>query len=108
MARGECPWEEDWAYCRAVCEQAGVPLEAVSLQREYQQHVVGYLVGEAAAGRTPNPDILCNSRIKFGMFYDQVGRHFQRVVTGTLVRFASRDRVRVPRAGCSVRSQRGG
>jgi tRNA-specific 2-thiouridylase len=59
-----------------VCQQAGVPLEAVSLQREYQEHVVGYLVQEAAAGRTPNPDIMCNSRIKFGVFHDQVGSHF--------------------------------
>ena len=52
-AKGECPWEEDWAYCEAVCKQAGVPLESVSLQHEYQEHVVGYLVNEAAAGRTP-------------------------------------------------------
>ena len=50
-ARGECPWEEDWSYCQAVCEQAGVPLEAVSLQKEYQQHVVGYLVGEVCPRR---------------------------------------------------------
>ena len=75
-ARGECPWEEDWAYCQAVCEQAGVPLEAVSLQKEYQERVVSYLVDESAAGRTPNPDIMCNSRIKFGVFHDRVGRHF--------------------------------
>ena len=81
-ARGDCPWEEDWAYCRAVCEQAGVPLEAVSLQHEYQEHVVGYLIAEAAAGRTPNPDIMCNSRIKFGVFHDRVGTHFARVASG--------------------------
>jgi len=81
-AQGSCPWEEEWAYCSAVCEQAGVPLEAISLQREYSQHVVGYLLSEAAAGRTPNPDIMCNSRIKYGVFYDRVGRHFHRVASG--------------------------
>ena len=87
-ARGDCPWEEDWAYCEAVCEQAGVPLEAVSLQKEYQEHVVGYLVAEAAAGRTPNPDIMCNSRIKFGVFHDRVGRHFGHVASGHYARTA--------------------
>ena len=81
-ARGACPWEEDWRYCEAVCREAGVPLESVSLQREYSEQVVGYLVAEAAAGRTPNPDIMCNSRIKFGVFHSRVGRHFHRVASG--------------------------
>jgi tRNA U34 2-thiouridine synthase MnmA/TrmU len=66
--------------------QAGVPLEAVSMQKEYWAEVVAATIAEAEKGRTPNPDILCNSRIKFGMFYDQVGRHFQRVVTGHYAR----------------------
>ena len=65
-----------------MCEQAGVPLEAISLQREYQERVVSYLVSEARAGRTPNPDIMCNSRIKFGVFHDRVGKHFARVASG--------------------------
>ena len=97
-ARGACPWEEDWEYCEAVCRQAGVPLESVSLQDEYQQHVVGYLVDEAAAGRTPNPDIMCNSRIKFGVFHDRIGRHFKHVASGHYARVApapSEDRVQL-------------
>lgn len=36
---GECPWEEDWAFAEAVCKQAGVPLEAVPLQKEYWDKV---------------------------------------------------------------------
>jgi tRNA-specific 2-thiouridylase len=36
----DCPWEEDWAYCSAVCEQLKVPLEAVSVQAEYWERVV--------------------------------------------------------------------
>ena len=87
-ARGACPWEDDWNMCEAVCRQAGVPLEAVSLQRDYQEHVVSYLVGEAAAGRTPNPDVMCNSRIKFGVFHDRVGVHFSRVASGHYARVA--------------------
>ena len=73
-------------YAAAVCEQAGVPLEVVPLQREYWEQVVSYTVREAREGRTPNPDVMCNSRIKFGMFYDHVGRHFRHVATGHYAR----------------------
>lgn len=69
-----------------MCEQAGVPLEVVPLQKEYWDQVVSYTVDEARRGRTPNPDVMCNSRIKFGMFYDHVGRHFRHVATGHYAR----------------------
>jgi hypothetical protein len=49
------------------------------MQREYWDLVVASTVREAQRGRTPNPDILCNSRVKFGMFYDAVGKHFAKV-----------------------------
>ena len=70
---GDCPWEEDVRYVRAVCEQLGVPLEIVPLQAEYLEHVVDHALGELRAGRTPSPDILCNQRIKFGAFLERVG-----------------------------------
>lgn len=70
----ECPWEDDLRYARAVCDQLRVPLEVVSLQKEYHESVVRYTLREARAGRTPNPDVLCNSAIKFGAFHDYVGR----------------------------------
>ena len=57
-----------------MCEQLDVPLETLSLQREYWNQVVQYTLNEAEEGRTPNPDIMCNSRIKFGMFYEYIGR----------------------------------
>lgn len=79
---GDCPWETDLAYVRRVCDQLGVPLEVISLQKEYHDHVVAYAVTEIKAGRTPNPDMLCNSRIKFGMFLDAVGDRFDNVATG--------------------------
>lgn len=80
---GQCPWEEDYRMCEAVCAQAGVPLETISLQSEYKERVIAYTIGEAEQGRTPNPDILCNSRIKFGCFYDAIaGRGFDHVATG--------------------------
>jgi len=78
----ECPWEEDMEYAQAVCAKLGVPLETISLQREYWDHVVQYTFREARKGLTPNPDVMCNSRIKFGMFFQYVGQHFKRVATG--------------------------
>lgn len=69
---GECPWEEDLSYVRQVCEQLQVPLEIVPFQQAYQDLVVSYTMTEIQAGRTPNPDIMCNSQIKFGAFLDYI------------------------------------
>jgi tRNA-specific 2-thiouridylase len=88
---GECPWEDDLAYVRAVCEQAGVPLEVVPFQKEYWERVVAYTIAEVKAGRTPNPDMLCNARIKFGAFYEVCGKNFDKVATGHYASTEERD-----------------
>ncbi|CAA0815287.1 Unknown protein [Striga hermonthica] len=69
----ECPWEEDLKYARAVCDQVDVPLEVVHLTDEYWNNVVSYIIDEYRYGRTPNPDVLCNTRIKFGAFVEAIG-----------------------------------
>lgn len=79
---GNCPWEEDLNYVRQVCQKLEVPLEVVSLQKEYWDSVVSYTLAEIKAGRTPNPDILCNQRIKFGAFFDKIDASFDKVATG--------------------------
>jgi tRNA (5-methylaminomethyl-2-thiouridylate)-methyltransferase len=79
---GSCPWEEDLRYARAVCEQAGVPLTVVPMQREYYDRVVSYAIDELRLGRTPSPDIFCNERIKFGAFLDALQDSCDRVATG--------------------------
>ena len=85
-----CPWEEDLAYARAVCDQARVPLKVVPLTAQYWERVVAHSLGEIAAGRTPNPDVLCNSRIKFGAFLEHIaashGGAFDRVASGHYAR----------------------
>ena len=48
--------------------------------------MVQYTFDEARQGRTPNPDVMCNSRIKFGMFYEYVGRHYKHIATGHYAR----------------------
>ena len=79
---GECPWEEDMQYVRAVCEQLDIPLQIVPLQREYMDRVVSYVLAELKQGRTPSPDILCNERIKFGAFFDAIDSSYDKVATG--------------------------
>lgn len=79
---GQCPWEEDLRYARAACEQVGVPLRVLSLQAEYFERVVQYALAELRAGRTPSPDLFCNQRIKFGIFWDRVGEPFEKVASG--------------------------
>ncbi|MCW8823794.1 MAG: tRNA-specific 2-thiouridylase, partial [Ignavibacteriaceae bacterium] len=79
---GECPWEEDLKYARGVCEQANVPLEVIPLQTAYWDNVVSYTIEEIKEGRTPNPDIFCNSLIKFGEFYDKIDDSFEKVASG--------------------------
>lgn len=78
---GECPWKEDLKYARAVCSQLAVPLQIISLQKEYWDEVVKNTVEEVERGRTPNPDMLCNQRIKFGKFYDAI-QGYDRIATG--------------------------
>jgi tRNA-specific 2-thiouridylase len=87
---GQCPWEDDYRVCQEVCAQAGVPLETISLQDEYKEQVISYTVHEAERGRTPNPDIMCNSRVKFGCFYNAIeGRCFDHVASGHYAQLAS-------------------
>ncbi|KAF6260585.1 tRNA-specific 2-thiouridylase [Scenedesmus sp. NREL 46B-D3] len=85
-----CPWEEDLDYAKKVCEALGVPLVVVPLTNEYWQRVVSHSVAEIKAGRTPNPDMLCNSRVKFGAFVEYLEREhggsFDRIASGHYAR----------------------
>lgn len=72
----QCPWEDDLRNARQVCEQAGVDLQVISLQRQYHDRVVSWAIEELRHGRTPSPDILCNQLIKFGAFLDALEDRF--------------------------------
>lgn len=103
---GECPWEEDLKYVRAVCEEAEVPLSVVPFQKEYHERIVSYVVAEARAGRTPNPDVFCNTLIKFGTFVEKYGAQFDRVATGHYARTEVRDgKARLLRSADPVKDQ---
>jgi tRNA-uridine 2-sulfurtransferase len=64
-----CFWEEDSRDARLVANKLGIPFYVWNFEDEYKQGVVDYMVEEYRAGRTPNPDVMCNSVIKFGVFY---------------------------------------
>lgn len=79
---GNCPWQEDLDYAQKVCDKLNVPLQVVSLQKEYWDNVVNYTIAEIKAGRTPNPDLMCNQYIKFGTFLDKIDASFDKVASG--------------------------
>ena len=63
-----CPWAEDLADAKRVAVHLGIPFKVYDFQAEYKQLVVDYLISEYQLGRTPNPDIMCNQEVKFGLF----------------------------------------
>ena len=68
--KGECPWVQDRRDALFVSAQLGLKLQTLDFEKEYKDEVFSYFVREYKAGRTPNPDILCNEVIKFGKFLD--------------------------------------
>lgn len=80
---GDCPWEDDLSYVRQICEKDDISLEIVPLQKEYFETVVKYTIAEVKKGHTPNPDVMCNNNIKFGLFFDKIDiKKFDKVATG--------------------------
>ena len=66
----ECPWIEDSRDAMMVAEHLGIPFQLVDFSAEYLDRIVNYMFAEYKAGRTPNPDVLCNNEIKFKAFVD--------------------------------------
>lgn len=84
---GNCPWEQDIVDARAVCQHLGIPFEVINFMRDYRERIVNYLVEGYARGLTPNPDVMCNREMKFGVFLDWAREHgFDYVATGHYAR----------------------
>ncbi len=66
----ECPWKQDYNDAKRVAVQLGIPFKLYDFETEYRQRVVDYMVDGYKAGRTPNPDIMCNQEIKFKLFLE--------------------------------------
>ena len=65
---GECPWEDDVRNAQSVATHLGLPFRIIDLVADYKRTVVEYLVDGYRRGLTPNPDIVCNREMKFGVF----------------------------------------
>lgn len=65
-----CPWKEDYQDAKRVAVQLGIDFKVYDFQNQYRQKVVDYMIDEYKAGRTPNPDIMCNQEVKFKFFLE--------------------------------------
>lgn len=82
-ADGVCTAAEDYAYVQSVASQMGIPYYTVNFSKEYRDRVFSYFLSEYRAGRTPNPDVLCNCEIKFRAFLDfALSTGAERIATG--------------------------
>ncbi len=81
-----CTARQDFLDVLAVADVLGIEVEAVNFAKEYKERVFSYFLAEYQAGRTPNPDVLCNSEIKFKAFLeDAVARGADYIATGHYV-----------------------
>lgn len=71
----DCPWQQDIDDARAAADIIGVDFQVINFIKEYHTHVVSYLVDGYRKGFTPNPDVMCNRKMKFGLFLDYALNH---------------------------------
>ena len=84
---GHCPWQEDIEDARAVADQLGIDFQVVNLMKDYRERVVKYLLEGYQAGITPNPDVMCNREMKFGVFWEWAREQgFDAIATGHYAR----------------------
>jgi tRNA-specific 2-thiouridylase len=102
-----CSTRQDLVDCASVAEMIGIELEAVNFSAEYKERVFGAFLAEYSAGRTPNPDVLCNAEIKFKAFLDHaVALGAKRIATGHYARVRqAAGRVELLKAADSAKDQ---
>jgi tRNA-specific 2-thiouridylase len=97
----KCPWADDLADAKRVAVQLGIDFKVFDFEQEYRHKVVDYMVEEYKAGRTPNPDIMCNQEVKFKLFLetsleqgaDMIATgHYTRTKDGQLLRAKDEDK----------------
>ena len=77
-----CSSEEDIEMASLIAREYGCKLEVVDLHKDYWDNVVSYTIDKVKQGLTPNPDVMCNKLIKFGVFEQRVGKEFDKTATG--------------------------
>ncbi|MGO2131842.1 MAG: tRNA 2-thiouridine(34) synthase MnmA [Halomonas sp.] len=87
-----CTAKDDLADAQSVCDKLGIPLHTANFAAEYWDNVFEHFLAEYRAGRTPNPDVLCNREIKFKVFLDYAEiLGAEKIATGHYVRRGQRD-----------------
>ena len=87
-----CSTREDLVDAVSVAEKIGIDIEAVNFAAEYRERVFASFLAEYRAGRTPNPDVMCNAEIKFKAFLDHaIALGAQKIATGHYARVEERD-----------------
>lgn len=90
-----CPWKEDFEDAKRVAVQLGIDFKVFDFEKQYKHKVVDYMIAEYKAGRTPNPDIMCNQEVKFKLFLETcleegadliATGHYARVKNGRLLK----------------------
>lgn len=90
----KCTWRDDRREAMRVAAHLDIPLVTWDLSKQYKDKVIDYVLREYQAGRTPNPDVMCNKEIKFGLFYNQARQlgadfvatgHYAQVKNGKLL-----------------------
>ncbi len=102
-----CSTRQDLVDCASVAEVIGIELEAVNFSAQYKERVFGAFLAEYSAGRTPNPDVLCNAEIKFKAFLDHaIALGAKHIATGHYARVReSGGRFELLKAADSVKDQ---
>lgn len=77
-----CSSEEDIEIATLIARKYGCKLEIIDLHKDYWENVVVYTINKVKQGLTPNPDVMCNKLIKFGIFEQKVGKNFDKTATG--------------------------
>lgn len=96
-----CPWREDYQDAKRVAVQLGIDFKMYDFENQYRRKVVDYMIGEYKAGRTPNPDVMCNQEVKFKLFLETALRdgadmiatgHYARANDGRLLAGLDKDK----------------
>jgi len=99
----ECAWRQDRLDAMRVCAKLDIPFFTLNLEDEYKKEVVDYMINEYKAGRTPNPDVMCNKYVKFGGFFNwAIAQGADFVATG---HYAQVRAMEISRGGASVATE---
>lgn len=99
----ECDWKDDRRDAMRVAASLNIPFLTIDAEEAYKTEVVDYMISEYKKGRTPNPDIMCNRHVKFGVFYEkamELGADF--IATGHYAQVEHNDKGVTLKAGIDL------